>query len=213
MARAARGRRPSLPRPRDVDVPRLRRGGERARALVGAAHRAAAELERPGHPLRHALVAVRRLVRRRPLERAREARAPEDDGELRDRARGGRLHLKRPALLPRGPGRAARNARQRRAARARARLPAPARDPRQVLLEERQVAARHRALEHRPPRLLGALRLPQRRRPLAGGALRLLRRITRRRDRRAARAAETRRNPHPPPPPPKTPFPPALPFF
>ena len=38
--------------------------------------------------------------------------------------------------------------------------------PRQVLLEEREVATRHRAHRERPPRLLGALRLPQRRRPV-----------------------------------------------
>src|SRR5207237_4730912 len=71
---------------------------------------------------------------------------------------------------------------RRRAAGAGARLPAPARDSRQVLLEEREVAARDRALEHRPARLLGALRLPQRRRPLARRALRVL--IPRTRDRR-----------------------------
>ena len=71
--------------------------------------------------------------------------------------------------------RAARDARERRAARARARLAAAARHPGQVLLEEREVAARDRALGDRQAGLLGALRLPQRRRPVRGGALRLLR--------------------------------------
>ncbi len=47
-------------------------------------------------------------------------------------------------------------------------------DPGQVLLEERQVAARDRALGLGQARLLGALRLPQRRRPLRGAALLLL---------------------------------------
>src|SRR4029077_5192499 len=46
--------------------------------------------------------------------------------------------------------------------------------PAQVLLEERQVAARHRAHSRRPARLLGAVRVPQRRRSVRGGALRLL---------------------------------------
>ena len=73
----------------------------------------------------------------------------------------------RPALAPRDP-------RRRRTAHARARRAAPARDPAQVLLEEREVAPRHRAHRRRPPRLLGAPRIPQRRRPLRGGALRLL---------------------------------------
>ena len=70
--------------------------------------------------------------------------------------------------------RAAGDACERRAARRRARLPAPARDPGQVLLEERQVAARDRALGGRPAGLLGALRLQQRRRPLERRAVRLL---------------------------------------
>ena len=47
-------------------------------------------------------------------------------------------------------------------------------DPDQVLLEERQVAARARARRPRPARLLGALRLPQRGRPLEGRALPVL---------------------------------------
>ena len=46
-----------------------------------------------------------------------------------------------------------------------ARLAAPPRRPRQVLLEERQVAPRDRAARDRRAGLLGALRLPQRRRP------------------------------------------------
>ena len=45
---------------------------------------------------------------------------------------------------------------------------------RQVLLEEREVAARDRASPHRRAGVLGALRLPQRRRPLEGTAVRVL---------------------------------------
>ena len=70
--------------------------------------------------------------------------------------------------------RAARDARRRRAAGARPRLPAAPRRAPQLLLEERQVAARHRARAPSTARLLGALRLPQRRRPLARRALRVL---------------------------------------
>ena len=47
-------------------------------------------------------------------------------------------------------------------------------DPEPVLLEERQVAARHRACCQGPARLLGALRLPQRGRLLEGRTLRIL---------------------------------------
>ena len=49
---------------------------------------------------------------------------------------------------------------------ARPRLAAPARRPEPLLLEEREVAPRPRAPLDRRARLLGALRLPQRRRPL-----------------------------------------------
>ena len=75
--------------------------------------------------------------------------------------------------------------------------------PGQVLLEERQVAARDRALERRQAGLLGALRLQQRRRSLDRAALRLLGRncgITRTRDRPAARAVDNPRQFHPPHP-------------
>ncbi len=46
--------------------------------------------------------------------------------------------------------------------------------PRQVLLEEREVAPRDRVDGERQTGILGALRVPQRRRPVRGGALRLL---------------------------------------
>src|SRR5204862_143137 len=61
-----------------------------------------------------------------------------------------------------------------RAPHARARLARAAARALEVLLEERQVAPRPRALPGRPARLLGAVRLPQRRRLLAGAALRVL---------------------------------------
>ena len=84
---------------------------------VGAVQRAAADVERAGHPLRDALVEVRHELRGRALARAREARAAEADRALRDRARRGGLHVERPALVPRAGGRAARDPRRRRAAR------------------------------------------------------------------------------------------------
>src|SRR5207249_3083646 len=128
------------------------------------------------------------------------------DRQLRNRARRGGLHGQRADLVPRGRRCAARDPRRRRSADAGPRLPDPARDPRQVLLEERQVAARDRALLDRPPRLLGEVRLPQRRRPLARAALRLLAQITRPGDRARGGAADTSVTSLPPPlegPPPR----------
>ena len=81
------------------------------------------------------------------------------------------LHRQPAAVDPRRrrrpPGRHVR----RRAARARARLAAPAARPEALLLEERQVDPRPGVPRPRHPRLLGALRLQQRRRPLEGRAL------------------------------------------
>ena len=77
------------------------------------------------------------------------------------------LPLSRPRRRRRPPGRHVR----RRAARARARLPAPPARPEALLLEEQQVDPRPRVPRPRPARLLGALRLQQRRRPLEGRAL------------------------------------------
>src|SRR5947199_51101 len=56
----------------------------------------------------------------------------------------------------------------------RPRLARPPRHPHEVLLEEREVADGDRALVDRQARVLGALRLPQRRRLLERGALRVL---------------------------------------
>ena len=111
---------------------------------------------------------------RRSLERARRARRAQADRELRDRPRRAGLHGQLAAVGARGSARPARHARRRRAADAGARRPASPRRPRPVLLEEREVAARDRAPLRRPARLLGALRLPQRRRSLGGRAVRLL---------------------------------------
>ncbi len=60
---------------------------------------------------------------------------------------------------------------RRRAARAGARRPGAAARPAPVLLEERQVGARPRATRRGRARLLGELRLPQLRRPMAGAAV------------------------------------------
>src|SRR5207248_6427135 len=63
---------------------------------------------------------------------------------------------------------------------------------RQILLEERQVVARDRAVERRQARILGALRLQQRRRSLARTAVRLLARITHPRDEPGAWSVDIR---------------------
>ena len=84
-------------RPRDVGLPRLRRGRGRARAVAGTQLQALPRTEiTAGHPLRHALEPLRRDVRGRPLARAREARAAEADGALRRRARRAGLHVELP---------------------------------------------------------------------------------------------------------------------
>src|SRR4029079_12906023 len=85
----------------------------------------------------------------------------------------------RAPVVPRAGERAPRDPRGRPGAGARPRLSAAARDPGQVLLEEREVAARDRAQLDRQARLLGALRLPQRRRSVERGALRLLKSLER----------------------------------
>ena len=78
-------------------------------------------------------------------------------------------------------------------------MAAPSRRPWRVLLEEREVAPRDRAPLDRRARLLGALRLSQRRGPLEGAALRLLRRrITRTREQGSARGSRITQ--HPPSP-------------
>src|SRR6202034_153286 len=58
------------------------------------------------------------------------------------------------------------------AAGARTRRPGPSAYPAPVLLEERQVGPQPGAARHQRPRLLGKLRLPHLRRPMAGTALR-----------------------------------------
>ena len=121
-----------------------------------------------------------------PWSALAEQRHAAPERALRDRALRGRLHRERPALVPRGGGRPPRDPRRRRAAHPGARLAAPARGPGEVLLEERQVAPRDRAPRHGSARLLGALRLPQRRRSLAGAALLVLTKITRKGEREPA---------------------------
>ena len=163
-------------RPRDVDVPRLRRGREGARAHLGAVQRAAALEHR-----RRTSTASRAGAASTRSSRACTGASSRSSAARSRRARFAIAHAEHgftanvPLLVPRGRRRAARHPRRRRAADARPRLAAAPRRPGQVLLEERQVAARHRALARRQARLLGALRLQQRRRPVEGGALRVLR--------------------------------------
>ena len=92
--------------------------------------------------------------------------------EVRRRARGAGLHGEPAAGRPRRRRRPARGHVRGRAARARARLPAAPDRPQALLLEGPQVDPRPGVHDRRPARLLGALRLQQRRRPVAGAALR-----------------------------------------
>src|SRR5439155_7065360 len=107
----------------------------------------------------------------------RRAREAEAGRALCARACGARLHVERPARGARRRERARRVGGRRRGVDARTRLAAAARRPEQVLLEERQVAARARAADDGSAGLLGALRLPQRGGLLEGRALRLLTRL------------------------------------
>src|SRR5207342_2049333 len=138
------------------------------------ARRASPHVTHAGHPLRHPLEPLRGHVRGRALERARATRTAEALRAFRRRARRGGLHRERADLVPPRPALAARNTRGRQAAPAGARRPAPPRHPAEVLLEEREMAPRPGAHGERSPRLLGAVRLPQRRRPVRGGAVCLL---------------------------------------
>ena len=138
---------------------------------LGRVQGAAAQAGRDGHPLRHPLDEARHGLggradpgdpgarpasgRRRPTSWPTPSRATPPTCRCRARRR------RRP------PGRHVR----RQAARAGARLAAPAVRPEALLLEERQVDPRPRVPRPRHPRLLGALRLQQRRRPVEGRAL------------------------------------------
>src|SRR5439155_21074121 len=96
------------------------------------------------------------------------------DGSGRPRARRAGLHVQRAARGNRGRRFASRLRGRRRAADAGPWLAAPPGRPDPLLLEERKVAPRARAPLHRRTGLLGALRLPQRRGLLEGGAVRVL---------------------------------------
>ena len=94
---------------------------------------------------------------RRPVVGARRARRPRQSAHYAIAHSEAGYTANVPALVPRGGGSDARDARRRRAAHARARLAAAARDrPGQVLLEEREVAARDRAPRHGRSRASGS---------------------------------------------------------
>src|SRR5512133_446913 len=173
MARAPRGR-GCAGRRRDLDPAALRRGGGGDHARLRAAAGAAGDGDHDRHPLRDALEPLRRRLPRRPLAGASRALPAEAVGALRYCARGGRLHRERAARRARRGERTRRVRGGRRAADSRARRAGTSRRPVPLLLEEREVAERHRARAVRPARLLGALRLPQRRRPLERGEVRVL---------------------------------------
>src|SRR6266542_7003818 len=157
----------------DLGLQRLRRRREADHAQLGAAPGAAEPRGHGRHPLRHALEPLRHELQGRPLGRAGEARASEAERALRDRARRG-VHVEPPACGAGGRGGADRLRSRRRAAHARARVATAPDGAVALLLEERQVAPRARAAPRRRTRVLGALRLPQRRRLLERAAVQLL---------------------------------------
>ena len=120
VARAPRRGRSLVPaRPRGLGLPGQRGGRRAAHAHLGGARRAAEGDRHAGHPLRHPLEPLRRRVHGCPLVCDPRACRPASERPLRDRARGGGLHGERPCVVPRRRGRAARDARRRRAAHAR----------------------------------------------------------------------------------------------
>ena len=100
--------------------------------------------------------------------------ASEAVGALRDRARGGGVHDERPASSLRLEGAMLATHADGAPLEPDHGWPLRLVVPGQVLLEEREVAAGDRARRGRSARVLGALRLPQRRRPVRGRALRVL---------------------------------------
>src|ERR671931_551398 len=173
VAGAARGL-GSGRRPRDLGLPRVRRGGGTADVELRRAARTAAHGDHDRHPLRDALESFRHELPRRPLARCREARAAEAGRALRRRARRAGLYVERAADRARSGRLADRMGSRRGAARAGARLAVAARRRVALLLEEREVVEGPRASHHRPARILGTLRLPQRRRLPARTALLVL---------------------------------------
>src|SRR6476619_651727 len=108
---------------------------------------------------RQALESVRHVVQGRALARAREARATQAERALRPRACGAGLHRQRATRGARKRQRPHRLGGRRPPTRGRARLAAAACRALALLLEERQVAAGHRASLRRSAGLLGAARL------------------------------------------------------
>src|SRR3954447_1049884 len=136
---------------------------------MGGVHRAALRDGHRRHPLRHEVVQARHDLDRGLHRHA--ARGSTDRGRLRARVVRRRLHDQPPA---RGSDRRKGVDRlrvRRTAARARARRAGPAARFAPLLLEEREVGPRARAARPRRAWLLGALRLPQLRRPMERAAL------------------------------------------
>ena len=141
---------PAPRRPRDLDVPHLRRGREAARALVGRVPRAAVGRDPHRHPLRHALVALRHDVPRacsfREIVRLTRP-LPEVEHVISHGEQGYTANLPLGVMDDDDVDAGLRG--RRRAARARARLPAAPGRPEALLLEVDQVAARPRVLARR----------------------------------------------------------------
>ena len=144
------------------------------RPLVGGVQRPAEGRGDPGHPLRHAVEPLRRDVRGRPVERTRRAGLAEVDCALRDRARRAgytansplsaleeplavlATHADGEPLTPEHGG------------------PLRLVVPGKYFWKSAKWVRRNRAGCRRTSQVLGALRLPQRRRSLERRAIRLL---------------------------------------
>ena len=127
--------------------------------------------QRVGHPLRHAVVALRQPLEGRRGARAAGDRAAEAGGAACGVPQLRRLHGECAAGAVRSAGRVPGARMGRQAAVARAWRAGADADPAPVFLEVGEMAAAHPVHHQRPSGVLGAARLSQQRRPVAGGAL------------------------------------------
>src|SRR5205085_9997120 len=145
-------------------------GGGRAGVVELAGIPGSAERDRhEGHPLRDQVDEARHRVDRRLARHA--ARRRRDERRVRHGVERRRLHDESPVGGHHRRQGVGRLRLRRRAARARARRAGAAARPASLLLEEREVGAGNRAPHRGRAGLLGGLRLPQLRRPVARAAL------------------------------------------
>src|SRR4051794_25777428 len=154
-------------RPGDVGPNCVRGGRERADAFVGRAAGASPEGAEDRHPLCDPLVEARHDLGRRSGPRGLRPGSRAPDRQPRDGLLGRRLHHEHPARSALRRRRAAGVHLRRQAARARPWRATTTAGPKALLLEVGQVSAQARGDERGPDGLLGAQRLPQRRRSVA----------------------------------------------